>query len=134
MQQQFFADSRFVTLSGARLPRDCENLLIRKRRSDENPLNFIERNLIVPTVVKFGCPRGFVARDRLRLLDRAAVEKKGGNAGRPKRMVADVRGEACGGSPALDHGQSFFSVESVSGQNIRFSRRGPEEGSFLFAS
>jgi hypothetical protein len=41
--------------------------------SDRNPLDFIERNLVLSAVIKLGCPRRFMVSDLLRDFEFTAV-------------------------------------------------------------
>jgi hypothetical protein len=61
------------------------------RLSDSNPLNLVERNLVLSPVIKLGCPRRFVVRDLLRDFEFAAVLQIRRNAGRAKSVIANPR-------------------------------------------
>ena len=54
-----------------------------------NPLDLIERNLILPAVVELRRPRALVVGDVLRGFKRALVLQVRGDAGRPEGMVPD---------------------------------------------
>ena len=54
---------------------------------DRNPLDLIERNLILPPVVELGRPRALVVGDMLRGFKRAVVLQVRGDAGCPEGMV-----------------------------------------------
>lgn len=74
-----------------------------ERGSDQDSFDLIERNLILPAVVKLGRPRALVVGDVLRGFQRAAVLQVRGDAGSAKRVVSDPRLDAGVGRPALDH-------------------------------
>ena len=62
--------------------------------SDRNPLDLVERNLILSAVIKFRCPRRFMVGDLLRDFEFAAVLQIRRNAGRAESMIANPRFDA----------------------------------------
>jgi len=71
--------------------------------SDRNPLNFIERDFVIATVVEFGCSGRFMVRDLLRHFQLAAVLQIGRDTGRAEGMIANPRFDARRfGAPADD--------------------------------
>jgi hypothetical protein len=67
-----------------------KTLAISGRRSDWNALDLIELDLIVGAVIELRRSRAFVRRHRLRVFKRDSSFEKGGDAGRPERMAADL--------------------------------------------
>ena len=64
-------------------------------RSNHNLLNFVERDFITRTIVKFRRARGFVCCDCLCLLNCAAIFQIGCNARCPERMATRSIGQPC---------------------------------------
>ena len=62
--------------------------------SDRDPLDFIERNLVLPTVIKLGCPRRLMVGDLLRDFEFTAVLQIRRDPGRAEGMIADARLDA----------------------------------------
>ena len=60
-------------------------------RSENDPLDLIERDLIVAPIVELGRARALVRRHLLRVFQQPAVEQIDGDAGRPKRVAAELR-------------------------------------------
>jgi hypothetical protein len=63
---------------------------------NSDPFNFIERNFIGGAVIELCGPRTLMRGDRLRVLERAAVEQVGSNSGRTEGM-------AVGGGAQLEY-------------------------------
>src|SRR5258708_32949406 len=74
-----------MTTSFAGRSRSCSN---------RNPLNLVERNLVLSAVIKLGCPRRFMVGDLLSHFQLAAVLQIGRDAGRPEGMIANPRFDA----------------------------------------
>jgi hypothetical protein len=54
---------------------------------NSDPLNFIEGNFIGRAVIELRCPRALMRGDRLRVLERSAVEQIRCDAGRPESVA-----------------------------------------------
>ena len=80
--------------------------------SNRNPLHFIERNLVLPAVVKLRRARAFVVGDVLRDFELAAVLQVRGDRGSAEGMISDPRLDAGVGRAARTAeqtlGQLFF--------------------------
>jgi hypothetical protein len=71
--------------------------------SDGDPLDLVQRNFILPSIIQFGCPRRLVIGDLLRDFECAAILEVRSDAGGAKGVVADLRFDASsGGSPLND--------------------------------
>jgi len=70
---------------------------------DHNPLDLVQPDFVRGPVVELGRPRGLVARDELRVLDRAAVLEVGSNPGRPEGVATDPMGEPGSSCSPFDH-------------------------------
>ena len=71
--------------------------------SDHDPLDLIERHLILAPVVEPGRPSALVVGHLLRDLELAAVPRVLGNPGPPERMAADLRLDGYGLRSPTDH-------------------------------
>jgi hypothetical protein len=67
-----------------------------------NSFNFIQRDLILPSIIQFGRARRLVIGDLLRDFERAAVLEVRGDAGGAERVVADLRFDAGSGCSPLN--------------------------------
>jgi hypothetical protein len=65
-----------------------------RQSSNRNPLDFVERDLVLPAVVEFGRPRRFVVRDLLRDFEFTAVLQIRRDAGRAEGVIANARFDA----------------------------------------
>src|SRR4051794_38459523 len=74
-----------------------------ERKSNHDPLHFIERDLVSRSVVELSCARRLVRRDGLRILDCAAVFQVRRDACCPKSMAASGIGEAGSSRAPLHH-------------------------------
>jgi hypothetical protein len=70
--------------------------------SDRDSLDLIERDFIMPAIIKLGRPRRFVVSDLLRDLEFAAVLQIGRDAGRAEGMIANPRFDAGRFRPPAD--------------------------------
>jgi hypothetical protein len=71
--------------------RVIENICVFCRLSDGDPLDLVERNLVLSAVIKLGCPRRFVVSDLLGHFQLAAVLQIRRDAGRAEGMIANPR-------------------------------------------
>jgi hypothetical protein len=62
-------------------------------KSNHNPLNLIERYLIIPPVVEPRRPRRGMGRDDLRLFERTIVQEVRRDAGGTERVASDAVGD-----------------------------------------
>jgi hypothetical protein len=69
---------------------------------DRDSLYLVERDLVLPAVIKLGCPRRFVVCDLLRHFQLAAVLQIRRNAGRAESMIANPRFNAGRFRPPTD--------------------------------
>jgi len=65
-----------------------------RQSSNRNPLDFVERDLVLPAVVEFGRPRRFVVRDLLRDFEFTAVLQIRRDGGRAEGVIANARFDA----------------------------------------
>jgi hypothetical protein len=94
---------------------------------DRDPLNFVERNLVLSPVIELGRPRRFVVSDLLSHFQFSAVLQIRRNAGRAEGMIADPRFNAGGlGAPA-DDAVSVLLEEGVGGKLASLAAGGAEE-------
>jgi hypothetical protein len=86
------------------LPRErVRSSAHRRQPSDRNALDFIEADLIAPTIVELRRARRRMVRHGRGLLERAAVFQIGRDSGCPEAVVAELGFDAgCGRTPA-DH-------------------------------
>jgi hypothetical protein len=63
---------------------------------DRDSLYLVERSLVLPPVIKLGCPRRFMVGDLLRHFQFAAVLQIRSDAGRTEGMIANPRLDAGG--------------------------------------
>ncbi len=68
-----------------------------------NPLDLIERDLIIAPIVELGRSRAFVRRHLLRVFEQPAVEQIDGDPRRPKRVTAQFRDDPGGDRTSHDH-------------------------------
>src|SRR5271154_422878 len=71
--------------------------------SDRDPLDFVERNRIVSSVIELGGTRALVRGHGLGVLKRSAGLEIGGDAGRTEHMAAEFLLEAGFGRAPADH-------------------------------
>jgi hypothetical protein len=75
---------------------------VRCARSNHDPLDPIEADLIAPAIVELRRARRPMVCDRRGLFQRAAVLLVGGDTGRPEAAVAELGGNASGsGAPGI---------------------------------
>ena len=84
--------------------------------SNRNPLDLIERNLVLPPVVELRGPRALVICDVLRSFQRALVLQVRGDAGRPEGMVPDPGLDAGVARPPLDHAIGILLPHGLAGE------------------
>lgn len=71
--------------------------------SDDNSLDFVERNAILPSIVEPRRPRALVIRHLLRDFELAAIPQVFRDPGRPKRVAPDLRPDLGSGRAPADH-------------------------------
>src|SRR6266700_5746567 len=76
---------------------------LRFTRSNRNPLDLIECDLITGTVIELGRARAFVRRHGLCLLEGTARFEIGGDTGRPEHVAPELSLEAGLGRAPTDH-------------------------------
>jgi hypothetical protein len=81
--------------------------------SDRNPLDLVERNFILPPVVKLRRPGRFVVGDVLCHFELAPVFEVVGDTGSAESMVSDQRLYACGFRPAPDYPVGVLLVQRL---------------------
>src|SRR5271167_545228 len=85
-------------------------------RSNQNPLDLIEADLVVASVVEAGGAGAFVVGHLLRDFQLAAVPKVLGNAGSAEGMAADRGRDAGGERAAADHAPHVHRLHRLIGE------------------
>ena len=98
-----------------------------KGQLNRDPLDFIQSNLVLPTVVELRRARRLVVGDVLRGFERALVLQVGGNTGRPERMVSDPGLDAGAARPPLDHAVGVLLPQGLAGERARLAHRRLEQ-------
>ncbi len=98
-------------------------------RLEPNPLHFILREPFLRSIIKLRRARAFVRCHRLRVLKRTAIAEMRGDAGRPKRVIADRREDAGGDSTPADHTPGISLIHRLLGERSRDACEGIGEGS-----
>jgi len=70
---------------------------------DRDPLDFIERNLVLSPIIKLGCPWRFVVRDLLRNFQLTAVLQIRRDTGRAEGVITNPRFDAGRFCPSADN-------------------------------
>lgn len=96
-------------------------------QSEHDPLDLVQRNLVVPTIVEFRCFRAAVGRNLLGAFERSAAEKVGRDPCGPPRVAADPVGETGVSSPPLYHRQNLPASDAAI-REIAAAIDRPEEG------
>jgi hypothetical protein len=94
---------------------------------DCDSLNLIERDFVLPAVVEFGCPRGFVVGDLLRHFELATVFQIGGDTSRSEAMIADPRFDPGRFRPQANDAVSVLLEEGIGCQLAGLAAGGAEE-------
>src|SRR5580704_3937494 len=95
--------------------------------SDRNPLDLVERNLVLSAVIKLGCPRRFVVSNLLRDFQLAAVLQIGRDAGRAEGVIADPRFDAGRFRAPADDAVGVLLEEGIGGQLAALAACAAEE-------
>ena len=109
-----------------------------RQTSDEDPLDVIEADVVGAPIVEPGGPGVGMVGHLARLFQRAAIFEVGSDAGTPKGMVADRRGDAGALGPAAHHGMGLTRRDSTAGQPLMATAgpggdRGKQRGFRLMA-
>src|SRR5205809_606250 len=92
-----------------------------------NSIRRTAASVVAAQVVEFGCSWAFVRGDLLRVLDGSAILQIGGNAGRPKGMVAYLARQASLLSASLYHVEGVSFAQAVLRQFPAATARASEE-------
>ena len=85
----------------------------RKLNQNNNPLDFIQRDFIARSVVKFCRSRRLVRGDGLRFLDRSAILQVSRDSGGPESVAACADGKPDAACPPFDHAKHVVGVHSA---------------------
>jgi len=97
---------------------------------NQDPLDFVKRDLIAGAVVELGSPPRFVGRDRLGIFDRASVLQVGCDPRGSKSVAANSLRKACLPSPSLHHAKGVAPRHATRG-NVPVPIDRAEEGRLL---
>ena len=97
-------------------------------RSNRDPLDLIERDLVPGAIVELGGARAFVRRHCLRIFQRAALIEIGGDASCPEHMTAELDLETRFGRAPPDHLIGVDAVHRVLRQPAGLAGGRAEEG------
>jgi hypothetical protein len=98
-----------------------------RRFLDRDSLYLVERNLVLPAVIKLSCPRRFVVSDLLRDFKFAAVLQIHRNAGRAEGMIANARFDAGRFRAPADDAMGVLLEEWIGGKLASLAAGGTEE-------
>ena len=107
-------------------------ICLNRRESQPNPLHLILREAFLGPIIKLRRSRTLMCRHGLRVFQRAAVSKIGGDPGRPKTVVADRRHDAGGFGSPPHHAPGVRLIHRLLGQHRRaMSLRRAEQPALL---
>src|SRR5207245_1900338 len=89
-----------------------------RRLLQNNPLDLIERDLVVAAIVELGRARAFVRSHLLRVLDETAIDQIDGDAGRPEAVAAEPSEQSGLFGTANDHAPCVLARHARAGEPL----------------
>ena len=100
---------------------------------NHDPFDLIEADLVSGAVVELGRARRLVGGDGLGVLDTAAVEQVGGDAGGPEGVAVGRNAQFGPSHPSLDHAEDIHAAHAVPAEASVLPHRAPQRGTLFIA-